>query len=129
MSVSHLRELVNNLWEVRVKWFLLGFELGIGEPDLKVIKMKCRADPDSCFTEMLSVWLKNSDAPTWTAILSALRMTGMNRLADEVETKLKDGIDAIQTDNGEVFISWAWPDRPLGREVGLQAYLGFVLLQ
>ena len=24
--------------------------------------------------------------------------------------------------------SWAWPDRSLGREVGLQAYLGFVLL-
>ncbi len=24
--------------------------------------------------------------------------------------------------------SWAWPDRPLGREVVLQAYLGFVLL-
>ncbi len=24
--------------------------------------------------------------------------------------------------------SWAWPDRPLGREVGFQAYFGFVLL-
>ncbi len=24
--------------------------------------------------------------------------------------------------------SWAWPDRPLEREFGLQAYLAFVLL-
>ncbi len=109
-SVSHLRELKNKLWDVRVEWFRLGVELEIAVPDLDAIKVKHREDPNNCFTDMLSVWLKNSDAPTWTAILSALRTTGTNRrLADKIETELKEGSDTTQTDNGEsIFIAFLY---------------------
>ena len=42
--------------------------------DLEAIRMKYRDDPDECFRELLSKWLKQGDPkPTWASLAIALK--------------------------------------------------------
>ena len=62
------------LYDAREKWHNLGLELKINPCDLDVIRMKYRNDPDECFKDSLSMWLKRGDRkPTWGCIVSALK--------------------------------------------------------
>ncbi len=80
---------------------MFGTAIGVTHSTLETIEKKCRGDPDECFPELLSMWLKSADNPTWQTILTALRSrtVDMNRLAKNIEERLED-TSKTQTVNG-----------------------------
>ncbi len=104
ISVSTFPKLIEELWDVRVKWCLFGTALGVRTPDLDAIKRKHRGDPDECFRELLSEWI-NNDIPTWAAVLDALRNRTVdeNRLAETIQQKL-EGASIPQSMNSKINI-------------------------
>jgi hypothetical protein len=68
----------------------IGLGLNLGMSDLDAIKEKYRGDPDKCFLEMLSQWLKKVDPrPTWSAMIAALEKpdVGYQYLAENLKKK------------------------------------------
>ena len=66
----------------------IGIELGLDKTDLDVIKTSCGDDLTKCFTEMLTLWLKQvNPLPTQKALVEALRRPAVNQnqLAERVE--------------------------------------------
>lgn len=89
MSISDLKDVINTLWEARSKWFNIGIELQRTLDDLEVIKTRCNNNPDDCFREMFTEWLRESkeSLPTWENIITALKAkpVGYGQLARKVE--------------------------------------------
>ena len=57
---------------------------------LKAIEKRYNGDPDDCLTEMLDVWLKQSDpSPSWDALAEALGSApvGEGHLAEQIRQK------------------------------------------
>lgn len=82
-----LQTVLNEVFDVRAKWYTVGLELKMNAGNLEAIKIKCRDDPDECFRELLSTWLKQVyPKPTWTALANALesRTVGNEQLAEVV---------------------------------------------
>ena len=66
----------------------IGIELRLSKTDLDAIKTSVGDDPRKCFTEMLSLWLKQIDPlPTQRALVEALKNPAVNlgQLAESVE--------------------------------------------
>jgi hypothetical protein len=66
----------------------IGIELGLNKTDLDAIKTSCGDDLTRCFTEMLTLWLKQvNPSPTQRALVKALRTPTVNQgqLAENVE--------------------------------------------
>ena len=73
LAITDLKTLVNELHEVRDKWYHLGVQLNMKTSDLKAIRTKYNNDPDDCLLEMLSSWLSiSSPSPTWQNVVDAL---------------------------------------------------------
>ena len=69
------------------QWYDLGLELGVEETTLNIIKSDCDNKAETCFREMLSVWLKMTDPrPSWKALVAALKQPYIRHeeLADKV---------------------------------------------
>lgn len=79
-----LRELCLELHTVD-GWFQLGVYLGISYSELKVIEVQYH-DPHRCRMEMLQVWLNNFN-PSWSAVIEALKLLKMCKLAERVAAK------------------------------------------
>lgn len=78
------------LYDVRSKWNNFGLELEIKHSELEAIRKKHNDDPDECFKELLSIWLKKLDPkPTWESLVSALKSktVGYEQLSEEVRQK------------------------------------------
>ena len=68
----------------------IGLHLDLIKSDLDAIKEKFGSDPDKCFLEMLTQWLKKVDPrPTWHVIVAALEKpdVGCQDLAEELKIK------------------------------------------
>ena len=66
----------------------IGIELRLNKTDLDAIKTRVGDDPRKCFTEMLTLWLKQvNPLPTQRALVEALRNPTINlgQLAESVE--------------------------------------------
>lgn len=90
MSVEHLCVLIEELWNIRAKWFNFGLQLKMKESDLEAIRQEHRDNPSDCFRKLLSDWLKRvSPKPTWVAIISALKSdsVGNEQLAECLNCK------------------------------------------
>ena len=77
-------------WEARTEWKNIGIELNLLITDLNEITINGGGNVGNCFTEMLTLWLKQVDPPpTWSAMISALRQptVGLQKLADSVSTE------------------------------------------
>ena len=86
MSTCDLLIVLKTLREIRAKWHNFGLELRISPDDLEAIKIRSN-DPEECFKEMLSIWLKRENPkPTWSTLVNALRspMVGYEQLAETV---------------------------------------------
>ena len=77
-----LRELCLELHTVD-DWLHLGIYLGIPYTELKAIDAVHYREPHRCRTEMLAFWLNNFQ-PSWSALIEALELIGMNQLAREM---------------------------------------------
>lgn len=70
--------------------------------DLDVIQENCGSNIEKCFTEMLTLWLKNVDPqPIWSAMIAALRdpAVGLIKLSDDISSKFKKKTDSISIAN------------------------------
>ena len=71
--MDDLATLVNELHEVRDKWYHLGVQLNMKPSDLNAIRIQYMNNPDDCLLEMLCVWLtKFPSPPTWQTVVDAL---------------------------------------------------------
>ena len=90
---ANLPKVRNLIWDASPKWYDLGLELGVREVTLRIIKKSCDGEVGSCFTEMLSTWLKMVDPrPSWEGLIEALEQPAVG-YADLAETvRAKQGI-------------------------------------
>ena len=89
LSLSNLRTVREELYDVRSKWEDIGIEL-LDKNVTDAIKKEKSNDTGDCLTEMLSTYLKGDDPqPSWSSIIAALRAraVGKARLAKDLEEK------------------------------------------
>ena len=67
-------------------WFELGIYINVSYSKLKVIELNYPHSKSRCRTEMLHTWL-NTSIPSWSAVIEALHLMGMNRLAKRLAVK------------------------------------------
>ena len=94
--VPEVRDLDSELHEV-TDWIPLGLHLGIKLPELKTIEKNYPNDLSRHRIEMFEEWQKKV-TPTWSAVVQALVVIGMRRLASELAQKhglLNIAIDTI----------------------------------
>ena len=77
---------MNETWDARSKWEHIGRYLGIDETTLECISTNKRGNPDECYPELLSTWLRGSRA-TWSLLLEAFRSSSVNcpNVADKID--------------------------------------------
>ena len=110
--IDKLNEVLDEIWDARSKWKLIGLQLHFKMTDLEPIEMTKKGVVDECFIEMLTLWLRRADPPpTWSALVAALKrqMVDFQDLAKQVESKFlqssSTGSDSAKGATGE-FISW-----------------------
>ena len=89
LSINDLLVVMEELNDVRAKWYNIGLQLRMSVGTLDAIKEQYD-DPSHCLRETLKTWLKTSpSAPTWTNIVDALRSStvGEVRLAADLQNK------------------------------------------
>ena len=76
------------LYSARTKWYNIGLGLHMNSTDLDAIKVKHRDDPDECFRELLSTWLKQRNT-TWDDLVKALKSptVGFEELSETVQKR------------------------------------------
>ena len=87
LSVDDLPVVMEELSDIRVKWYDIGLQLRMSVGTLDAIKEQYN-DPSHCLREALKTWLKTCPSPpTWSNIIDALRSTtvGEVRLAADLE--------------------------------------------
>ena len=82
---------MNELHEVRAKWYHLGVQLNMRPSDLDAIRVQFMNNPEDCLLEMLSLWLKREDPspPSWQRVVDALCSPAIvsPALADKISKK------------------------------------------
>ena len=89
LSVSDLLVLMEELYDIRVKWYDIGLQLRMSVGTLDAIKEQYD-DFSHCLRETLKMWLKTCPSPpTWKNIVNALRSSPVDevRLATDLEQK------------------------------------------
>ena len=79
--------MLDKVWDARAKWYEIGLGIKIRSTDLDAIRKKHRDDPDVCYRELLSTWLKQaSPIPTWALLTDALksRQVGFEQLSEKL---------------------------------------------
>ena len=72
LSVDELAVLVEELINVRAKWYNIGMKLGVGVGTLNAIRAQFN-DPSDCLRETLAAWLRARPTPTtWSKVVEAL---------------------------------------------------------
>ena len=88
LTLDDLNVVQNSSWDARAKWFNLGLQLNVKPSSLEAIQHKNKDHPDDCMTEMLILWLKQSNPrPSWSSLVAALKQqtVGQEDLADRIE--------------------------------------------
>ena len=74
LTIDHLADVLEAVWEARVKWFNIGLKLGISAGTLDSIGKANNQNPDDCLTAMIKYWLRNGrPKPSWAAVANALK--------------------------------------------------------
>ena len=81
-----LKELSNELATVE-KWHKLGVNLGLQGHQLRKLQEDYPRDSDRRKCEMLDIWLRNVQNPTWKVIVEALNLMQENVVADVIWRK------------------------------------------
>ena len=89
LTVDDLHALMEELNDVRAKWYNIGVQLGVSVGTLDAIE-KQYSDPSDCLRKTITTWLQTRvPPPTWTNIVQALRSSVVDeaRLAADLEQK------------------------------------------
>lgn len=74
LSSKDLGKVINYepAWSLRHKWKYIGLQLDITEDTLNEIEQTKHGITNDCFTEVVSLWLRNSTTATWNELEKAL---------------------------------------------------------
>ena len=74
LTIDDLATVVNELHEVRDKWYHLGVQLNMKPSDLDPIQKQYMNNCDDCLLQMLSLWLTKTtpSPPSWQRVVDAL---------------------------------------------------------
>ena len=87
---------------VTSRWYQLGQALEVSKD---VLDKFTNYPPEESIVEVLDQWLKNFPGrPTWRDVANALRRTGFQQLANDIEMVYKTGKNNINAST--VFITW-----------------------
>ena len=82
---------MNELHEVRDKWYNLGVQLNMKTSDLNAIQIQYMNNPDNCLLHMLSFWLDKAESspPTWQRVVDVLCCAPINRplIAEQIRNR------------------------------------------
>ena len=98
LTIQDMRVVQTVLWDARPKWYNIGIQLHITVSDLDVIKEKNLGNPDECFTELLTQWLRQvNPPPTWISMMTALRSPTVNlsAVAETVEREYGLNLESV----------------------------------
>ena len=85
-----LKDLVEELHDVKTKWRAIGVQLEMEPSKLRQIDYSYKADPEAAFMDMMEAWLVQLEPPpSWGAIVDALRSrsVGETALASDIENR------------------------------------------
>ena len=87
MARPKLKDIVEELHDVKTKWYVIGIQLEVPTATLKKIQSTHKDDPERAFVEMIDEWLNQTEEPSWSAIVTALRSRSVDarKLAGNVE--------------------------------------------
>ena len=78
LSLDDLSKVRTELFEVQVKWYDIGLDLGLPVNTLETIKQECQ-DIGECLRRMIHEWLKAIDLqPTWRKLIDVLQNKVVN---------------------------------------------------
>ena len=85
LGVNDLLKVLDELYDIRAKWYDIGLRLNVPVETLEKIKAP---DDNSCLRQVLIIWLRSGKA-TWLDLCQALRhrTLGQGRLADSLQAK------------------------------------------
>lgn len=72
--------------KVAHEWERIGIHLNIEEGELEAIKYNTKFDCKNCLREMLRIWLRRTDPPSWSAIADALELLEHQDIADNLRS-------------------------------------------
>ena len=102
-----LKDVILALQDHFVKdWYTLGLHLGLHVKDLNVIEGNSLSyvDKRTCVRQLLTIWKDKFDREaTWKKIVFAIRKTGNNSLAREVEEKFTQPEKQALKEKGKTF--------------------------
>ena len=88
-----MRELLHKVASrITDKWYIIGLELDIDQPQLNTIRQSFHQDAIQCFSKVFQLWQNQADPPfTWATIVGVLRspIIKENSLAQEIEDWLR----------------------------------------
>ena len=85
-----IKDLVEELHDVKTKWRAIGIQLDVPPATLKRIDYSYKTDPEQAFTELILEWMSQlKPGASWAAIVDALRSrsVGETALASVLERK------------------------------------------
>ena len=87
LGINDLGDVLEAVWEARVRWYNIGLKLGTPPGTLDSIGKTANQNPDDCIAAVIKDWLNNGKPqPTWAALAKALRspMVGYGQLAEQL---------------------------------------------
>ena len=72
LTTENFRDVINAVWQARLKWYWIGIQLGLQLVQLQVIEHDNPRSTDDCMKAMIQAWLKQEGA-TWKELISALK--------------------------------------------------------
>ena len=89
ITLDDLSAVYEATYQARAKWKQMLLALQVNNTTIETINIRCREDPDNCYLEGLSEWLKGGER-NWADVFEALSRSsvGHNDLAKVVEKRL-----------------------------------------
>lgn len=86
LRLEDLKVVLEEVYDVSAKWYILGIFLGMSESRLQEVRLRY-SDPPFCLREVIVMWLMSPNLPpTWGTLIDALRNVEV-RLAEELRKK------------------------------------------
>jgi hypothetical protein len=71
--------------KVTPRWKDFGIALGFAIEELETIELGCLRDPRQCILKLFGEWAISKPSYSWQGMIEALRDSGLDNLAAEVE--------------------------------------------
>lgn len=99
--IESLNDLLNQLWDAKLKWYNLGLGLGFSSTDLDAISINYSHQTDNCLREILKRWLLKN--PQMSRLIQAFKQPSVGlecivkKLTLSTTTEHDDCIASVST--------------------------------